>query len=165
VQRYPPHHKGVTQNQSQPPRVFLVDPPGSSLYNKIKFGVAYASQQSEQQLRLHQYDMLAEGIGLDRVTANFRLGCETITWDNYCREGRRKKRNAHSFGGRIDMLMNASTCQRPSNSDCLSDKSLATFLSKIINDAIANHRPTGRIHGSLLTPPQGVVCWIEHGHE
>lgn len=65
---------------------------GSSLYNKIKFGVAYASQQSEQRLRRHRYDTLAEGIGLDRVTANFGLGFENIAWDDDCWEGRRRKR-------------------------------------------------------------------------
>ena len=63
------------------PRIILVDPPGSSLFNKIKFGVAYASQQSEQKLRRHRYDTLAEGIGLDRITANFALGCEMISWE------------------------------------------------------------------------------------
>ena len=56
-------------------------PPGSSLYNRIKFGVAYASQQSERRLRRHRYDTLAEGIGLDRITANFALGCRQIDWD------------------------------------------------------------------------------------
>ena len=137
VQQYPPYHKDVKRNQSQPPRVFLVDPPGSSLYNKIKFGVAYASEQSEQRLRRHRYDTLAEGIGLDRVTANFGLGCETIAWDDDCWEGRRRKRNSRSFGSRIDLLMNAATCQRPSNTGSLSDRSRATFSSKIIDDAIA----------------------------
>ena len=63
------------------PRIVLVDPPGSSLYNRIKFGVAYASQQSERRLRRHRYDTLAEGIGLDRITANFALGCRPVDWD------------------------------------------------------------------------------------
>ena len=52
-------------------RVFLVDPPGSALYNKVKHGVCYASQQRERGVRRHRYDTIAEGIGLDRVTANF----------------------------------------------------------------------------------------------
>ncbi|KAG5187667.1 putative cysteine synthase [Tribonema minus] len=52
-------------------RVYLVDPPGSSLFNRVKFGVCYAAQQAERAVRRHRYDTLAEGIGLDRVTANF----------------------------------------------------------------------------------------------
>ena len=58
--------------------IVLVDPPGSSLYNKIEHGVAYASEQSERTIRKHRYDTLAEGIGLDRVTHNFSLGLEAI---------------------------------------------------------------------------------------
>jgi cysteine synthase A len=53
-------------------RVFLVDPPGSALFNKVKFGVCYAREQRERGVRRHRYDSLAEGIGLDRMTANFR---------------------------------------------------------------------------------------------
>lgn len=52
-------------------RVFLVDPPGSTLYNKVKHGVCYAAQQRERGVRRHRYDTIAEGIGLDRMTANF----------------------------------------------------------------------------------------------
>ncbi|GAB5029757.1 cysteine synthase [Nannochloropsis oceanica] len=53
-------------------KVYLVDPPGSALFNKVKFGVCYASEQKERGVRRHRYDSLAEGIGLDRVTANFQ---------------------------------------------------------------------------------------------
>ena len=56
----------------------LVDPPGSALYNKIEYGVAYASEQKERTLRRHRYDTLAEGIGLDRITHNISLGIESI---------------------------------------------------------------------------------------
>lgn len=59
-------------------RIVLVDPPGSSLYHKIKHGVAYAPQQRERSLKRHRYDTLAEGIGLDRVTRNFQLGIPYI---------------------------------------------------------------------------------------
>jgi len=137
IQQCPPHCKDQTRKKSRPPRVFLVDPPGSSLYNKIKFGVAYASQQSEQRLRRHRYDTLAEGIGLDRVTANFGLGCETIAWDNDCWEGRRKKINARSFGNHIDLLMNATTGPKSSNTSRLSDMSPVTTSSRIIDDALS----------------------------
>lgn len=56
----------------------LVDPPGSSLYSKIEHGVAFTHQQREQSLRRHRYDTIAEGIGLDRMTANLAAGLEMI---------------------------------------------------------------------------------------
>lgn len=52
-------------------RVLLVDPPGSSLYNAVAHGVAYAPQQAERSLRRHRYDTIIEGVGIDRRTANF----------------------------------------------------------------------------------------------
>ena len=51
--------------------VVLVDPQGSSLYNKVAHGVAYATEQSESRLRKHRYDTIVEGVGIDRLTANF----------------------------------------------------------------------------------------------
>lgn len=55
-------------------QIVLVDPPGSSLYHKVKHGVAFAPQQREQLLQRHRYDTIAEGIGLDRLTHNLSLG-------------------------------------------------------------------------------------------
>jgi cysteine synthase A len=48
----------------------LVDPPGSSLFNLVKFGVAFAPQQAERTLKRHRDDTIIEGVGLDRVTSN-----------------------------------------------------------------------------------------------
>ena len=48
----------------------LVDPPGSSLFNLIQFGVAFAPQQAEKTLKRHRDDTVIEGVGLDRVTDN-----------------------------------------------------------------------------------------------
>mmetsp|Transcript_7512 Transcript_7512/g.15407 ORF Transcript_7512/g.15407 Transcript_7512/m.15407 type:complete len:539 (+) Transcript_7512:27-1643(+) len=110
-------HRMLSQS---PPRIILVDPPGSSLFNKIKFGVAYASQQSERKLRRHRYDTLAEGIGLDRVTANFGLGCEMISWE--------KK----AFAKRIDETSSDQNYEQISNNNASS-----TLQSKIIDDALS----------------------------
>lgn len=52
-------------------RCFLADPPGSSLLNAVLYRTAYASQQSERTLKRHRYDTIIEGVGLDRVSANF----------------------------------------------------------------------------------------------
>jgi len=64
------------KSQDKNVKVILVDPPGSSLFNKVKYGVAYTSEQKEQGIRRHRYDTIAEGIGLDRVTHNFSLGLQ-----------------------------------------------------------------------------------------
>lgn len=52
-------------------QLYLVDPQGSSLYNRVAHGVAFAPQQAERTLRRHRYDTIVEGVGIDRVTANF----------------------------------------------------------------------------------------------
>jgi cysteine synthase A len=53
--------------------VILADPPGSSLYRYVRSGVCWNAGQAERSLRRHRYDTIAEGIGLDRVTANLAL--------------------------------------------------------------------------------------------
>lgn len=40
---------------------------------QVKHGVCFAVQQTERGLRRHRYDTVAEGIGLDRLTANFNM--------------------------------------------------------------------------------------------
>jgi len=64
------HLKSVSRGST---RCFLVDPPGSVLYNRVVHGVAFAEQQAERTLRRHRYDTIIEGVGLDRLTANFNL--------------------------------------------------------------------------------------------
>lgn len=124
-------------SERNPPRIILVDPPGSSLYNKVKFGVAYASQQSESRLRRHRYDTLAEGIGLDRVTVNFGLGCESIDWST-------ETNNTKAFGRCIiDGLQSTSsittdTNQYPTKTRrrlTTNKNHVTTLSSKIIDDA------------------------------
>jgi len=90
------------------------------LYNKVKFGVAYASQMSEQRLRRHRYDTLAEGIGLDRITANFGLGCIDISWS----------KDGGSFQRKVDLSMDENAV----TSSC--NKTLV-HQSRIIDDAIS----------------------------
>ncbi|RYH21335.1 pyridoxal-phosphate dependent enzyme [archaeon] len=52
-------------------RVVLADPSGSSLCNKVRHNVCYTVEQAERKVRKHRYDSIVEGVGLDRVTANF----------------------------------------------------------------------------------------------
>eukprot|EP00804_Cyclotella_cryptica_P022746 CCRYP_004990-RC/>CCRYP_004990-RC protein AED:0.42 eAED:0.43 QI:0/0/0/0.66/0/0/3/0/620 len=120
----------VQHNPLAPPKIVLVDPPGSSLYNKVKFGVAYAPQQSEMRLRRHRYDTLAEGIGLDRITANFGLGCIDMDWSD---EGslNRDKGFIGNFGRMISTFLKNDT-RTPINSGTASTKQ-----SKIVDDAVS----------------------------
>lgn len=73
------------QSKESDCKVCLVDPPGSSLYNKVKYNVAFAKEQSERGLLRHRYDTIAEGIGLDRITKNFSLGIEHGVLDDAVR--------------------------------------------------------------------------------
>ena len=52
-------------------RLYLVDPPGSSLYNRVTRGVMYAATEAEGKRMRHQVDTITEGIGINRLTANF----------------------------------------------------------------------------------------------
>lgn len=52
-------------------KIILADPQGSSLFHRVKSGVCYTSQQSERKLQRNRYDTIVEGVGIDRITANF----------------------------------------------------------------------------------------------
>jgi hypothetical protein len=54
-------------------QVFLVDPPGSSLFNRVKRGVLYAREEAEGTRLKNPFDTMTEGLGINRITANFRL--------------------------------------------------------------------------------------------
>ena len=55
-------------------KIYLADPTGSSLLNKVKYGVCYTYQQKESKIKKHRYDSIVEGVGLDRITKNFDMG-------------------------------------------------------------------------------------------
>ncbi|TIB07767.1 hypothetical protein E3P89_03725 [Wallemia ichthyophaga] len=59
-------------------KTILADPEGSGLYNRVKYGVMFASQEKEGTKRRHQVDSIVEGIGINRLTANFEQGLEHI---------------------------------------------------------------------------------------
>ncbi|KAI8463680.1 MAG: cysteine synthase [Monoraphidium minutum] len=52
-------------------RIFLIDPPGSSLYNKVTRGVLYTREEAEGTRLRNPFDTITEGVGLNRLTANF----------------------------------------------------------------------------------------------
>ena len=55
-------------------RLVLADPQGSGLYNRIKYGVMFDVMEKEGTRRRQQVDSVVEGIGCNRVTANFEAG-------------------------------------------------------------------------------------------
>lgn len=59
-------------------KVVLADPQGSGLYNRIKYGVMFDPKEREGTRRRHQVDTIVEGIGVNRVTANFEAGRELV---------------------------------------------------------------------------------------
>lgn len=59
-------------------KLVLADPQGSGLYHKIKNGVMYSSTEAEGTRRRYQVDTVVEGIGINRITANFEKGAELV---------------------------------------------------------------------------------------
>ncbi|KAL3479000.1 tryptophan synthase beta subunit-like PLP-dependent enzyme [Aspergillus californicus] len=58
--------------------VVLADPQGSGLYNRVRYGVMFDSKEREGTRRRRQVDTIVEGIGINRVTANFEAGRELV---------------------------------------------------------------------------------------
>lgn len=52
---------------------FLVDPQGSSLYNKVTRGVLYTHQEAEGKRLRNPFDTVTEGVGINRLTRNFAV--------------------------------------------------------------------------------------------
>lgn len=52
-------------------RIYLADPPGSGLHNRVVRGVCYSQQEAEGRHKRHQIDTILEGVGINRVTKNF----------------------------------------------------------------------------------------------
>lgn len=59
-------------------QIVLADPQGSSLYNKIKYGVMFSPTEAEGTRRRHQVDSVVEGVGINRLTRNFEMGMELV---------------------------------------------------------------------------------------
>ncbi len=59
-------------------KVVLADPQGSGLFNKIKYGVMFDPKEREGTRRRQQVDSIVEGIGVNRITANFDAGRDLV---------------------------------------------------------------------------------------
>ncbi|CAG8091475.1 unnamed protein product [Penicillium salamii] len=58
--------------------VVLADPQGSGLFNRVVYGVMFDVKEREGTRRRRQVDTIVEGIGINRVTANFEAGKELV---------------------------------------------------------------------------------------
>ncbi|KAI3820469.1 hypothetical protein L1987_08017 [Smallanthus sonchifolius] len=54
-------------------KCFLVDPPGSGLFNKVTRGVMYTREEAEGKRLKNPFDTVTEGIGINRLTENFKI--------------------------------------------------------------------------------------------
>ncbi|KAK9091870.1 hypothetical protein Syun_026781 [Stephania yunnanensis] len=52
-------------------KCFLIDPPGSGLFNKVTRGVMYSREEAEGRRLKNPFDTITEGIGINRLTKNF----------------------------------------------------------------------------------------------
>ncbi|GEQ68853.1 hypothetical protein JCM33374_g2522 [Metschnikowia sp. JCM 33374] len=66
------------KQQNAAVRVVLADPQGSGLANRVNYGVMYDSVEKEGMRRRHQVDTMVEGVGLNRLTWNFKQGERNI---------------------------------------------------------------------------------------
>lgn len=63
----------ILQEKNTSVRCFLIDPPGSGLYNKVTRGVMYTREEAEGRRLKNPFDTITEGIGINRLTDNFKL--------------------------------------------------------------------------------------------
>ncbi|KAK3425271.1 hypothetical protein EUGRSUZ_F02054 [Eucalyptus grandis] len=61
------------QEKSQKVKCFLIDPPGSGLFNKVTRGVMYTKEEAEGRRLKNPFDTVTEGIGINRLTENFKM--------------------------------------------------------------------------------------------
>ncbi len=68
------------QQEGRPPpiRIVLADPQGSGLYHRVRHGVMYSPTEREGTRRRRQVDSVVEGVGVNRVTANFEAGRDLL---------------------------------------------------------------------------------------
>ncbi|KAI0473613.1 tryptophan synthase beta subunit-like PLP-dependent enzyme [Xylariaceae sp. FL0804] len=71
---------GTTGTGTGGVRVVLADPQGSGLYHRVRHGVMYAGATFEREgaRRRAQVDSVVEGVGCNRVTANFEAGRQLV---------------------------------------------------------------------------------------
>eukprot|EP01026_Neomeris_dumetosa_P046211 TRINITY_DN3931_c0_g1_i1.p5 TRINITY_DN3931_c0_g1~~TRINITY_DN3931_c0_g1_i1.p5 ORF type:complete len:219 (+),score=26.75 TRINITY_DN3931_c0_g1_i1:2423-3079(+) len=61
------------KKKNQSIQIYLMDPPGSGLFNKIMRGVMYTQEEAEGKRLRNPFDTITEGIGINRITSNFYM--------------------------------------------------------------------------------------------
>eukprot|EP00249_Psilotum_nudum_P022765 c28636_g1_i3 orf=396-1880(-) len=61
------------KEQNPDVKCYLIDPPGSGLFNRVTRGVLYTSEEAEGTRLKNPFDTIIEGIGINRLTENFKL--------------------------------------------------------------------------------------------
>ena len=54
-------------------KCYLIDPPGSGLFNRVTRGVMYTREEAEGKRLKNPFDTITEGIGINRLIENFKL--------------------------------------------------------------------------------------------
>lgn len=63
----------IGQEKDSNIKCFLIDPPGSGLFNKVTRGVMYTKEEAEGRRLKNPFDTITEGIGINRLTQNFKM--------------------------------------------------------------------------------------------
>ncbi|KAK6934592.1 Pyridoxal-phosphate dependent enzyme [Dillenia turbinata] len=63
----------LQQEKNPSIKSFLIDPPGSGLFNKVTRGVMYTREEAEGKRLKNPFDTITEGIGINRLTQNFLM--------------------------------------------------------------------------------------------
>ena len=77
-----------------PAKMYLVDPPGSALFNRVRHGVCYSHQMSERGVKKHrcEHDTSKSGTkvqcAVDGIDSAFRYDCLEGAGDLVCEVGR-----------------------------------------------------------------------------
>ena len=54
-------------------KCFLLDPPGSGLFNRVTRAVMYTKEEADGRRLKNPFDTITEGIGINRITRNFAM--------------------------------------------------------------------------------------------
>jgi len=54
-------------------KIFLADPQGSGLFNRVTRGVMYTKEEAEGKRLKNPFDTVTEGVGINRMTENFKI--------------------------------------------------------------------------------------------
>ena len=87
----------VQQEKNPNTKWFLIDPPGSGLFNKVTRGVMYTREEAEGQRLKNPFDTITEGIGINRLTQNFMMAKLDGAFRGTDLEAVEMSRSVHAF--------------------------------------------------------------------